>query len=520
MAQGSPVDRKHHVRSRGQHRTIVGRFGYMDAQSPTGNPGTTRRSPARVGGEDVWSSETIDVRSPYDDSLLSVVPECSTAIIDDAVAVAHDRLDHTKTIPAYERAEILDRAATVLAERSEMFAKSISTEAAKPITAARTEVTRAIDTIRFSAAAARSLTGEMIPMDASRGGSGRLGFTLREPIGVIGCITPFNFPLNLVCHKVAPGIAAGAPMVLKPASATPLTALLLAELFEDCGLPPGWLNVVTCRGATASHLVTHPDVAMITFTGSAEVGWALRASAPRKKVSLELGNSSPVIVTADADVELAAQRIVAGGFGYSGQTCISVQRVYAHHQIHDALIARVAVLTGHVTVGAPDDDTTVVTSLIDDDAAIRVSAWIDEAVSSGAELVSGTSDGADTTTLLPRNTVRPTILSGIDETMDVSCNEVFGPVIGFRGYGTLDEAIDLANGTRYGLQAGIFTRDLATAIEASRRLEFGGVIVNDTSSYRTDQMPYGGTKDSGNTREGPAHAIEEMTVGRTVIIRG
>lgn len=490
----------------------------MDPQRPTDRSDATGRSPARIDGQDIWGPDTIEVRSPYDDTLLAVVPDCSTDVIDEAVSVSHAHLGHPEELPAHLRAEILDRTAISLAQRAEEFARSISAEAAKPITAARTEVNRAVDTLRFSATAARSTTGHMIPMDASQGGAGRLGFTRRVPIGVVGCITPFNFPLNLVCHKVAPGIAAGVPMVLKPASATPLTALKLAELFESCGLPPGWLNVVTCRGSTASHLVTHPDVAMITFTGSAEVGWALRASAPRKRVSLELGNSSPVIVAADADLELATRRIIAGGFGYSGQTCISVQRVYAHNAIHDRLIDMVAEASQEVTVGSPEDDSTVVTSLIDHHAVERISKWIDEAVDSGAEVVTG-GNGFDGPTALPRNALTPTILSGIDNSMAVSHSEVFGPVIGFGRYDSFDEAIDLANSTRYGLQAGIFTRDLATALEASERLDFGGVIVNDTSSYRTDQMPYGGTKDSGNTREGPSYAVNEMTVERTVIIQ-
>lgn len=505
--------------SRGQAGPVMGRFGCMEPPSPTSDHPRDDRSPAIIGGHPIWSTETIEVRSPYDDSLLSVVPDCSTAQIDEAVAAALDRLRSGDDLPAHRRAEILDAAAVALRENSERFALSISAEAAKPITAARTEVSRAVDTLRFSAAAARSLAGEMIPMDASMGGSGRLGFTLRRPIGVVGCITPFNFPLNLVCHKVAPGIAAGVPMVLKPASATPLTALLLAELLGQCGLPAGWLNVVTCRGSTASHLVAHPDVAMITFTGSAEVGWDMRASAPRKKVSLELGNSSPVVVAADADLEFAADRIVAGGFGYSGQTCISVQRVYAQDQVLDQLLDLVAERTEQVVVGAPHHEDTVVTSLIDEKAATRVSAWIEEAVAAGAEVITGT-DTTDGSPPLPRNALRPTIVRGLDPTMRLSCDEVFGPVIGFAGYGSLDEAVSLANGTRYGLQAGVFTKDLATAMELSRRLDFGGVIIDDTSSYRTDQMPYGGTKDSGNTREGPAHAVDEMTVTRTVIMPG
>lgn len=477
-------------------------------------------SPAIIDGRPVLSSETIEVRSPFDGSPIGLVPACTTSVIDDAVAVAKERLRSGPPLPAHQRAEILDSAARLLAERSEFFARSISAEAAKAITAARTEVARAIDTFRFSAAAVRTETGDMVAMDASTTGHGRIGFTLRRPIGVVACITPFNFPLNLVCHKIAPGIAAGVPMVLKPASATPLTALALAALLADCGLPDGWLNVVTCRGETASHLVTHPDVAMITFTGSGEVGWQLKASVPHKRVGLELGNSSPVIVEADADLDLAAERIVAGGFGYSGQTCISVQRVMAQRSVLEGLLDRVVARTEAVTVGDPADEATVVSSLIDVRAADHVRRSIDAAVADGAEVLTGGSGPGHGGTPLPRNAVAPTIITGVRSTMDVATDEVFGPVIGFTGYGTLDEAIDLANGTRYGLQAGIFTRDIGSALEASRRLDFGGVIINDTSAYRTDQMPYGGVKESGNTREGPAYAIKEMTIAHTVVIRG
>lgn len=476
--------------------------------------------PALIAGEAVFTDEYTTVHSPYDGSPLASVARCGTEHIDAAVATGRRLLDQGP-LPAHERAAILDRAARGLEEQHEAFARLLSAEACKPIGAARAEVSRAIDTIRFSAAAARDLRGEMVAMDASGAGSGRLGFTLRIPIGVVACISPFNFPLNLVSHKVAPGIAAGVPLVLKPASATPLSALALARLLADCGLPPGWLNVVTTPGSTAQHLVEHPDVAMITFTGSAEVGWALRRAAPRKKVGLELGNSSPVIVAADADLALAAERIVAGGFGYSGQTCISVQRVYAHDSIRAELLERVATLVDGLAVGDPAADDTVVSSLIDAAAAERVHDWITEALDRGARLVCGEQPRVGAASgEPPLNLVAPTVLDDVTEDMRVSCDEVFGPVIGFRGFAALTDAIAAANGTRYGLQAGIFTRDITTALTAARQLEFGGVIINDTSSYRTDQMPYGGVKDSGNTREGPRHAVAEMTEPRTIVIAG
>lgn len=474
-------------------------------------------TPALIDGKPVTTSQISEVHSPYDGSLIGSVPACGATEIDRAVSVATKRLA-ADDLPAHERAAILDRVAAALIDRLDEFSKSISIEAAKPVVAAKVEAERAVDTLRFSAAAARTLTGEMIAMDASSAGEGMLGFVTRVPIGVIAGISPFNFPLNLVCHKIAPAVAAGAPIVLKPASATPLTALRIAALFEECGLPPGWLNVVTCDGATANHLVKHPDVAMITFTGSGPVGWGIRADAPKKRVGLELGNNAPLIIEADANLERAADRIVAGGFSFSGQSCISVQRVYAQREIYDELADAVASRVERLGVGDPSDPATTVSSLINDSAGKRVASWIDEALDAGAKVLgqaplpSPSGPGA-------RNLIAPTVLGEITAEMKVSSEEVFGPVIGMARYGTLDEAIALANNTRYGLQAGIFTSDLAKAIRATRQLHFGGVVVNDAPAYRTDQQPYGGVKDSGNTREGPAYAVRKMTEERAVMIR-
>lgn len=463
------------------------------------------------------ASDSYEVRSPYDESLVGSVPVCGADEINRAVEVAGERL-RAGDLPAHERAAILDRAAVTLSDRLDEFADSISREAAKPIVAARVEAQRAVDTLRFSAAAARTLTGEMIAMDASTAGENMLGFVTRVPVGVVAGITPFNFPLNLVCHKIAPAVAAGVPMVLKPASATPLTALRIAALFEECGLPAGWLNVVTTDGATARHLVQHPDVAMITFTGSGPVGWGIRADAPKKRVGLELGNNAPVIIEADADLEHAADRIVAGGFSYSGQTCISVQRVYAQRDVYDRLAEAVATRVEKLGVGDPSDPAITVSSLINDSAGERVSAWIAEATDAGAKVL-GQAPLPSPSDSPCRNMVAPTVLGGITADMSVSSEEVFGPVVGMAAYDTLEQAIDLANDSRYGLQAGIFTADLSSAILASRRLEYGGVVINDVPAFRTDQQAYGGVKDSGNTREGPAYAVLEMTEPRTVMIR-
>jgi len=471
----------------------------------------TTLSPMRIDGEAVATDEESAVTSPFDGSEVGRVPVGSAVDIDRAVAVALER-HRGDAMHAHERAEILDRMAVALTERHEEFARSISAEAAKPIATARVEAERAVDTFRFSAAAARTLAGEMVPMDASSAGAGKLGFTLRVPIGVVAAVSPFHFPLNLVCHKVAPAIAAGCPVVLKPASATPLTALLLAEVLEDvAGLPAGWLNVVTVPGKVADHLVTHDDVAYVTFTGSPEVGWGIKGNAPHKRVNLELGNNAPVIVHHDADLEAAAAKVAKGGYSYSGQTCIAVQRVYVHDDVADEFLRLLSDNVGDLVVGDPADDATEVSALIDESATEHVVELVDSAIDGGATaIVGGDREGG---------ILRPTVLDGVTDDMEVCRTEVFGPVVGVRRYGDVDDAFDAANDTRYGLQAAIFTANLSLGVEAAHRLDFGGVCVNEGPTFRTDQMPYGGIRDSGNTKEGPAWAVREMTEERMVVIQ-
>jgi acyl-CoA reductase-like NAD-dependent aldehyde dehydrogenase len=349
-------------------------------------------------------------------------------------------------------------------------------------------------------------------MDASSAGVGKVGYVMRVPIGVVAAISPFNFPLNLVCHKIAPAVAAGCPVVLKPASATPLTALRIARLFEEAGLPPGWLNVITCSGKVANHLVEHPDVAMITFTGSPEVGWGIRARAARKRVGLELGNNAPVIIEPSGDLATAAAKVAAGGYGFAGQSCISVQRVYVQRSVHDEFVAALAEKVASLKVGDPMDPDTNVSALISAKETDRVAGWLDEAVAEGAGIVTGGDRGE-------HGVLRPTLVADVLPTMKISHTEVFGPVVGVAPYDTFDEAVTLANDTRYGLQAGVFTSDIGTALEAARRLDFGGVLVNEVPTWRADQQPYGGVRDSGNTREGPGYAVEELTERRMVVLQ-
>jgi acyl-CoA reductase-like NAD-dependent aldehyde dehydrogenase len=465
----------------------------------------------RIGADLVTTEESMAVLSPYDGHEVGRVPVGTEAHLDAAVAIAVIRRDGEQ-LPAWQRAEILDRAAVRLNERHEEFATLIAGEAAKPIRTARVEVTRAIDTFRFSAAAARTLTGETIPIDASVAGGNKIAFVSRVPVGVVAAISPFNFPVNLVVHKIGPAIAAGCPVVLKPASATPLSALALAQmLVEECGLPAGWLNVVTCKGSVANHLVEHDDIALITFTGSPPVGWGIRAKAPRKRVGLELGNNAPVIVEPSADVLGTADKITAAATAFAGQSCISVQRVFVHRSIAEEFTARLVEGFSALVVGDPMDEATSVSAMIDSGETQRVAGWITEAVADGAKVAFGGSvDG--------NGVLQPTVLVDVRPEMEVCRTEVFGPLVGVQIYDDVDDALRLANDSRYGLQAGIFTADLDTAMKAARRLDFGGVLINEVPTWRADQMPYGGLRDSGNTREGPAYAVREMTEERLVVI--
>lgn len=473
-----------------------------------------QQRPARIDGRAITTLTGMAVHAPYGGDVLAEVPECDDEHVASAVASA-SRARREDPLPAWRRAEILDTAATLLADPavSEDLARTVAQEAAKPITTARGEVDRCASTFRFAAAACRGLVGEMLPLDASAAGEGRLGFALRIPIGVVGAITPFNFPVNLVAHKVAPAIAAGCPVVLKPAHQTPLSGLALAELLLDrCGLPPGWLHVVTGPGARAgAALVAHDDVAMITFTGSPEVGWAIRANAPRKKVSLELGNNAPVLIQPDGDWEAAAARIAVAGYTHAGQSCISVQRVLVHRDIAERFTRALTEQVSALIVGDPLDETTQVSAVIDHVARDRIRSWIAEAVTMGATVAVGGAVRDD-------GVLTPTVLTGVRPQMRVSCDEVFGPVVGVQVYDDVEEGFALANDTRYGLHAGIFTADLATARRAMEVLDFGGIVVNDVPTWRADQMPYGGLRDSGNTREGPAYAVQEMTELRSVVL--
>ena len=462
-----------------------------------------------IGGEWVETGAWIEVRSPYSGEVVGRVAEGGAAEARTALDAAEAAM--REPLPAHKRAEILVRVAGQLGRRHDEVAQTICAEAGKPMKAARVEASRAMSTFTFAAVEARKLAGEMVPMDASQAGAGKLGFTIRRPIGIVGAISPFNFPLNLVAHKVAPALAAGCATVLKPATQTPLSALLLAELLTEAGLPPGWLNVVVGPASEIGDVLVGDDrVKLITFTGSSGVGWGIAERAAKKRVKLELGNATPVIVGADADLDEAAQKLAANAFSFAGQSCISVQRIYVEGDAYDGFVERFVPRVEALRLGDPADEETDVGPVIDEASRDRVLEWIDEARGLGAEVLSG-GDVVD-------GLIGPTVIAQAPPQAKVSCEEVFGPVVTVSRVESLDEAIELANSTRYGLQAGIFTRDVKAALRAANELEFGGVTVNEAPTFRADQMPYGGVKDSGNTREGPAWAVREMTEERLVVL--
>jgi acyl-CoA reductase-like NAD-dependent aldehyde dehydrogenase len=467
---------------------------------------TVTDHPLLIGGERVETGEWTEVRSPYSGDIVGRVAKGGAAetrrALDAAAAVL------ASPLPAHERARILDATAHLLGERQEEAAQLISAEAGKPLKAARVEAQRAVSTYTFAAVEARKLTGETVPMDSSAAGEGKLAFTMRLPIGVIGAISPFNFPLNLVAHKIAPALAAGCPVVLKPASTTPLSALFLAELEEEAGLPPGWLNVVSGASSEIGDALVEDDrVKLITFTGSGDVGWGIASRAARKRVKLELGNATPAIVCADAPSGTSS-KLAANAFSFAGQSCISVQRIFVLADAYDAFVAEFVPKVEALKVGDPGDPDTDVGPVISDGDRSRILEWVRQ--SKGEVLTGG--DTADD------GLIRPTVIANPAPTDRVQCEEVFGPVVTVTRVASLDEAIELANATRYGLQAAIFSTDLLTCLEAAQRLEFGGVIVNEAPTFRADQMPYGGVKASGNTKEGPAWAVREMTEERLVVL--
>ncbi len=465
---------------------------------------TVQKFPLFIGGEFVDADRHDVVRLPYDGTPVGEVPRAGIEQLGQAVAAAQEGARVMAAMSNYERADLLLKIREYLLRDADEFTRLICMETGKPIKEARVEAQRCGETLIAAAHEARQLHGEVVPMDFSATGKGRMAVTVREPLGVIGAITPFNVPLNLGLHKMAPALASGNAMIHKPAERTPLSALRFAHTCAEAGVPKGAYNVITGLGPELGMGMVHQEgIAMITFTGSVAIGTQIRAAAGLKKVTLELGNNSAVIVEPDADLSTAVARTTQGSFANSGQVCISVQRVYVHESVYDDFLEQLKASTEKLKVGHPFEESTDVSSLIDEAAAIRVKGWLDEAVAAGARLVTGGDR--------KRATITPAILTDVAPQARISCQEVFGPVVAVYRYSKLDDAISQVNSTPYGLQAGIFTNDLVRAFHAARKLRFGGVLINDIPMFRADHMPYGGMKHSGLGREGPKYAMEEMT---------
>ena len=452
---------------------------------------------------------TFEVINPFDESVLARCALGGAAEVDRAVAAA--RLAMTDPLPAHERARLCDLIAAIVKDDLGGFAREICAESGKPIKTARAEAERCVSTWTFAGVTARTMTGHTVPMDAAAAGVGKLAFTIREPRGVLAAITPFNFPLNLVAHKLAPALAAGCATVLKPADKTPLSAVRLVKAMAAAGVPAGWINLVNGMGAdVAAPLANHPDVAVVSFTGSTRVGNGLLKSAAGKHVLLELGSNAPLIVESDADIARVVGKIRATGFSHAGQSCISVQRVFVAAEIYRPLLDQLVRAVESLVVGDPADEATDVGPLIRPSERDRVLAMIDEARAGGAEvLTGGSADGV---------LLKPTVVAGGSRAMRLCAEEAFGPVVVVQSYDGIDAAIEAANDSPYGLNAGIFTSRLDVALRAIHGLRAGAVLVNESPTFRADQMPYGGVGDSGNTREGPAYAAHELTVDKLVII--
>jgi acyl-CoA reductase-like NAD-dependent aldehyde dehydrogenase len=466
--------------------------------------------PYLVNGEWRTGEGSFEVKNPYDDSVVAQIAIPTEADVEEASARAAEVFHETSRLSVAARAGALDHISRRLAETTEENARLIAAEGGKPLKWARVEAARAVSTFRWASETLRHGQDELMRLDTEAAFGSRIGLLRRFPIGPVLGITPFNFPLNLVAHKVAPSLAVGAPIVVKPASATPIGALRLAEFFDETDLPNGMYQVLPVSSKVADAMARDDRYRKISFTGSAGIGWYLKGLDPKKKVTLELGGNAGVIVHSDADLDLAAQRIAFGGYYQAGQSCISVQRVLVASEVYDDFAVRLTKQVEQLKVGDPLDETVDVGPVIDRGEVDRIGEWITEAVSQGAEvLAGGTVDGPF---------VQPTLLSQTTPQMKVRCEEVFGPVCTITPYQTYEEALAEVNDSRYGLQAGVFTNDINRAFEAHRTLEVGGVIVNDVSAFRADQMPYGGSKDSGFGREGLRFAMEEMTEPRIMVL--
>lgn len=463
-----------------------------------------------INGEWIEADSYIALTSPYSEEIIAEIPSSTENEVNTAIEAAYNARVVMGKMPAHRRSAILEKLASLLEERSDEAARIIALEAAKPISTAKEEVARTIQTYKFAAEEAKRIQGETLSLDAAPGGENRLAYTVREPLGVIGAITPFNFPMNLVAHKVGPAIAAGNTVVLKPASQTPLSSYFIAELLEEAGLPAGVLNVVTGSGrVVGDKLVTDDRVKVITFTGSPAVGIGIRNKAGLKRVTLELGSNAALIIDDGVDVNKVIARSIKGAFSNQGQVCISLQRIYIHENLYESFVEKFVAEARKLKTGDPLDPQTDVSALISKGDVERTLEWIEEAKQYGAEVATGgVAEG---------NVLLPTVILNADKALKVSCQEVFAPIVLINRVKSVEEAIALVNDSRYGLQSGIYTNDVNTALDAADKLHVGGVMINDIPTFRVDNMPYGGVKESGVGREGIKYAVEEMTEMKLVV---
>ncbi|MGH2811196.1 MAG: aldehyde dehydrogenase family protein [Actinomycetota bacterium] len=466
--------------------------------------------PFYLAGRWAEAGESIRVTSPYDGRLIGEVARPTASHASRAIGLAAEAFEQTRTLPAHVRADALLHISRRISERSDELTRLITDEGGKPLKASEVEVARAVGTFRWASEEARRRDGSFLRGDTIAGAEGRALLVRHFPRGVVLGIAPFNFPLNLVAHKVAPALGVGCPIVIKPATATPLTALALAEIVEETGLPNGAFSVLPLSSEDTERLVSDDRVRVVSFTGSPSVGWNLKQKAHRKQVILELGGNAAAIVHSDADLDLAAAKIAAGGFAQAGQSCISAQRILVQRDIYETAVAKIVAEVGRLAVGDPADPSTDVGPLIDLAALDRVAAWVDEAVQMGGEILIG---GKREDPFY-----YPTVLAGVPREAKVCSQELFGPVVVVDTYETFEEALAISNDSAYGLQAGVFTNDPRLAFLAFRELEVGGVIVNDTSNWRADQMPYGGTKESGFGREGLRYAMDEICEPKVLVL--
>jgi len=469
-----------------------------------------KKYPFLIDGQWRTSQETLEVLNPYNGETVGTVYRPSSQDVEEAIQSSTDSFKKTKKMPSYQRSEILHKTAKAIDNRKEELARILCLEAGKAIKHARGEVTRAVSTLTIASEEANRLCGEAVPLDITPAAGDRLGVVRRFPRGPIAGISPFNFPLNLVCHKVAPALASGNSITLKPASSTPLSALLLGEILLESGALPGSYNVIPCSAKLAETMVTDPRFKMITFTGSAEVGWPMKSKAGKKMVCLELGGNAAAVVEPDADMDFALKRCILGGYAYAGQICISVQRIFIQEKVFDDFVNDFVKGVKKLIVGDPLLEETDVGPMIDEPSANQTDNWVREAIAQGAKcLTGGNRNGA---------LYEPTVMVNVPRDAKVSCQEAFAPIVVLDSYKTFEEALEKVNDSIFGLQAGVFTKDIEKAFRAFNEIEVGGLIINDVPTFRVDHMPYGGVKASGFGREGVKYALEEMTELKIMVI--